>query len=112
MKLLILLAALTTSCAQADAPGQNGDGAPSAGVLIVGNKGEDTLSFIDLRTGAELGRAATGRAPHEVAVSPDGRQAAVVAYGGNSIDIFEIATRAKLRTISLGANEGPHGLVW
>ncbi len=112
MKLLILLAALATSCAQAEPPGQDGDGAPTAGVLIVGNKGEDTLSFIDLRTGAELGRAATGRAPHEVAISPDGRQAAVVAYGGNSIDIFEIAARAKLRTISLGANEGPHGLVW
>jgi YVTN family beta-propeller protein len=81
-------------------------------VLIVGNKGEDSLSFIDLASGAELGRAATGRAPHEVAISPDGRQAAVVAYGGNSIDIFDVATRAKLRTISLGANEGPHGLVW
>ena len=111
MKTLILLAALAGSCAQAGAPEARGE-VPSTGVLIVGNKGEDSLSFIDLATGAELGRASTGRAPHEVAISPDGRQAAVVAYGGNSIDIFDVATRVRLRTISLGANEGPHGLVW
>ena len=78
----------------------------------VGNKGENTLSFIDLASGRELGRAATGRMPHEIAISPDGRQAAVVAYGGRSIDIFDVATRAKLRTIDLSPNEGPHGIVW
>lgn len=87
-------------------------GAASAQVLLVGNKGEDSLSFIDLRSGRELGRAATGRMPHEIAISPDGRQAAVVAYGGASIDLFDVASRAKLRTIDLGPNRGPHGLVW
>lgn len=111
MKLLILLTAFASACAQAEAPASRDD-VPSAGVLIVGNKGEDTISFIDLATGAELGRAASGRAPHEVAISPDGKQAAVVAYGGNSIDIFDVAARSKLRTVSLGANQGPHGLVW
>lgn len=84
----------------------------AAATLLIGNKGEDTLSFVDLATGRELGRAATGRMPHEIAVSPDGAQAAVVAYGGKSIDVFDVGTRAKVRTIDLGANEGPHGLVW
>jgi YVTN family beta-propeller protein len=83
-----------------------------AQTLLVGNKGEDSLSFIDLKSGRELGRAKTGRMPHEIAISPDGRQAAVVAYGGASIDLFDIASRAKLRTIDLGPNQGPHGLVW
>jgi YVTN family beta-propeller protein len=86
--------------------------AASAETLLVGNKGEDTLSFIDLRSGKELGRAATGRMPHEIAISPDGRQAAVVAYGGTSIDIFDVGRRAKLRTIELAPNQGPHGLIW
>ena len=86
--------------------------APVAGTLLVGNKGENTLSFIDLATGRELGRAATGRMPHEIAVSPDGRLAAVVAYGGRSIDIFDVRTRARLRTVDLSPNEGPHGIVW
>jgi YVTN family beta-propeller protein len=83
-----------------------------AQTLLVGNKGEDSLSFIDLKSGRELGRAKTGRMPHEIAISPDGRQAAVVAYGGASIDLFDIASRARLRTIDLGPNQGPHGLVW
>lgn len=87
--------------------------APAAAqTLLIGNKGEDTMSFVDLATGRELGRAATGRMPHEIAISPDGRQAAVVAYGARTIDIFDVATRTKLRTIDLSPNEGPHGIAW
>jgi len=81
-------------------------------VLLIGNKGEDTLSFVDLATGKELGRSPTGHMPHEIAVSPDGRQAAVVAYGGKTIDIFDVATRARVKTIDLSPNEGPHGIAW
>jgi len=84
----------------------------SAQTLLVGNKGENTLSFVDLASGRELGRAPTGRMPHEIAVSPDGRQAAVVAYGGQTIDVFDLATRTKLRTIDLAPNQGPHGIAW
>ena len=87
---------------------------PSAptGTLIIGNKGEDTVSFIDLASGRELARPKTGANPHEVAISPDGKQAAVVAYGGQTIDIFDIAKRASVRTIDLSPNERPHGIVW
>lgn len=89
-----------------------GSPAPAAELLLVGNKGEDTLSFIDLKSGKKVGRLPTGRMPHEIAISPDGRTAAVVAYGGTSIDLFDVGRRAKLRTIDLAPNEGPHGLVW
>lgn len=81
-------------------------------ILLVGNKGEDTLSFIALADGRELGRTKTGRMPHEIAISPDGKQAAVVAYGGTTIDLFDVATREKVRTIDLAPNAGPHGIVW
>ena len=105
-----LAAAITlipaVACAQGSLP------TPAGPVLLVGNKGEDTVSFVDLATGAELGRAPTGKAPHEIAVSPDGRQAAVVAYGGKTIDLFDVASRAKLKTVDLSPNEGPHGIVW
>lgn len=111
--MMAVLAALAVACAPA------GQGAPGtaaasgdAGTLIVGNKGEDTVSFIDLGSGAELARVPTGRMPHEIAVSPDGRQAAVVAYGAASIDIFDVRTRALVRRIDLTPNLGPHGLVW
>lgn len=116
MKLLVALAALAAlGCAPAQetaAPAAAGPGAEAGGILLVGNKSENSLSFIDLATGRELGRAATGPMPHEIAVSPDGRQAAVVAYGGRTIDIFDIAGRARLRTIDLSPNQGPHGIAW
>lgn len=88
--------------------------APPAGAqtLVVGNKGEDTVSFIDLATGKERARVPTARMPHEVAISPDGRRAAVVAYGGNTIDLFDVATAKRLERIDLGTNRRPHGLVW
>lgn len=105
LRLLAAIALVATSCAAPAEP-------PAGAVLLVGNKGEDTVSFIDLGTGKELGRSATGKMPHEIAVSPNGRQAAVVAYGARTIDLFDVATREKVKTIDLSPNEGPHGLVW
>ena len=113
MKLLIALSALAAaSCAPAEDAAPAPAGVTASGTLLVGNKAENTVSFIDLASGRELGRAATGNMPHEIAVSPDGRQAAVVAYGGRTIDLFDVATRAKLRTIDLSPNQGPHGIAW
>ncbi len=82
------------------------------GTLLVGNKGEDTLSFIDLNTGREVARRDTGKNPHEVAISPDGRLAAIVSYGAEHIDIFDIAAREKIETIALTPNKSPHGIAW
>lgn len=87
--------------------------APAAAeTLLVGNKSEDTLSVIALASGEELARLPTGKMPHEIAISPDGKQAAVVAYGGTTIDIFDVAARTKLKTIDLSPNQRPHGLLW
>jgi YVTN family beta-propeller protein len=108
MKLLILAAAALLAQGDTPAPAPSG----ASGTLLVGNKGEDSVSFVDLATGRELGRAPTGRMPHEIAISPDGRQAAVVAYGGRTIDIFDVATRERLRSIDLSPNQGPHGIAW
>jgi len=87
--------------------------APAAAeTLLVGNKGEDTLSVIALASGEELARLPTGKMPHEIAISPDGRQAAVVAYGSTTIDVFDVTSRTKVRTIDLSPNQRPHGLLW
>jgi YVTN family beta-propeller protein len=106
------LMALLLLAACAPGEGELPAGARAAGTLLVGNKGEDSLSFIDLATGRELARVPTGRMPHEIAISPDRRQAAVVAYGGTTIDIFDLARRQRVRQIELSPNAGPHGLVW
>ena len=83
-----------------------------SGTLLVGNKAEDSLSFIDLQSGKETARQATGDQPHEIAISPDGRLAAVVSYGGQTIDIFDIAARNRIETVSLFPERRPHGILW
>ena len=84
----------------------------SAETLLIGNKGENTVSIVDLASGAERARLETGSAPHEIAVSPNGRQAAVVAYGGSTIDIIDVAAAKRVRRIDIAPNAAPHGIVW
>ncbi|MEH6790686.1 YncE family protein [Parasphingorhabdus sp.] len=103
--LALLLGATSIPAAHAE----RGDGAPT---LLVGNKGEDSLSFIDLASGREISREKTGHQPHEIAIAPDGRLAAVVAYGGETIDIFDIAARERIETVSLAPSTRPHGIMW
>ncbi len=80
--------------------------------LLVGNKAEDNVSYINLKTGRETARVpVSGSAPHEIAVTPDGKFAAVVNYGEASIDVFEIGRKVIIATIDLGENKNPHGLI-
>lgn len=80
--------------------------------LLVGNKGEDTVSFINLRTGFEVAREnVSASAPHEIAITQDGRFAAVVNYGDAVIDIFDVSFKSIVSSIDLGENTRPHGLV-
>ncbi len=83
-----------------------------ADTLIVGNKGVDTVSFIDLETGAEIAEVKSGNAPHEVAVRKDGRIAVVVNYGANSVDVYAVASASHVKSISLGRHSRPHGILW
>lgn len=113
MKMLAPLILLLAACS----PAANGAGQdtriPIMGdVLITGNKGEDTISLIDLETGREYVRLDTGHQPHEIAISPDGQRAAVVAYGGTTIDIIDIASASRVDRIDLTPNRRPHGLLW
>ncbi len=80
------------------------------GVLLVTNKSENTLSFIDSETGEELKRIATGPNPHEVAVTPDGRLAFVANYGANSLTVVDLVGRVSLGSVDLGEHSRPHGI--
>ena len=107
MKPLLISAALCLSACNASGTGQDSD------LLLIGNKGENTVSFVDLETGQELTRIATSaKAPHEIAVSPDDKYAAVVNYGSAAIDIIKISSRKIIHTFDLGENKNPHGIVW
>ena len=81
--------------------------------LLVGNKSADTVWALDRATGTRLAEYATGPAPHEIAVSRDGRTAVVTTYGHKDahraltvIDLVDGGTR----TIDLGTHGRPHGL--
>lgn len=103
---LVMTALWLCACAAAT-PG------PSDQILLVGNKGEDTVSFINLTHGGEEARVPTSHGwPHEIAISPDQSQAAVVNYQDRHIDIFDVETRTIIRTIDLGEHTRPHGIKW
>jgi DNA-binding beta-propeller fold protein YncE len=84
--------------------------------LLVGNKSEASVSFVDLETGREVGRAKTDPGPHEIAVSGDGTLAVVTNYGtskpGNTLTVIEVERGESVGTIDLGENTRPHGIVF
>jgi YVTN family beta-propeller protein len=87
------------------------------GLLLVVNKGESTLSVVDPAAATEVARIPTGHAPHEVAVSPDGRLAVVTNYGtgqepGNTLTVVDLTELAAIATIDLGEQTRPHGIAW
>ena len=101
-----------------------GPRAVSADLLIVLNKSDHEAVLVDPTTLEPVARIATGRGPHEVAVSPDGRLAYVSNYGmygvfregervnepGNTLSVIDLERRAVKDTFDLGAYAKPHGI--
>ncbi|MCB2082632.1 MAG: YncE family protein [Sphingomonadaceae bacterium] len=80
--------------------------------LFVANKRGNSLSKIDLATGEEVKRVDSCANPHELATSPDGKWVALACYGGTTVDIFATTDLSLLRSVELGENARPHGIVW
>lgn len=82
--------------------------------LLVLNKEDSTLSFIDPATGATSATIPTGAGPHEVEVTTDGRTAVVGNYGaqsaGNSLSVIDLGSRKERVRVDLGDLRRPHGL--
>jgi YVTN family beta-propeller protein len=115
---LVRLWALGLAAIAAGAP------AVSADLLIVLNKSDHEAVLVDPAKLAPVARIPTGRGPHEVAVSPDGRRAYVSNYGmygvfregqrvnepGNTLSVIDLEARAVRDTFDLGTYAKPHGL--
>lgn len=87
------------------------------GVIIVASKSGDDVFFIDRTSGETLLVLPTGREPHEVEVSDDGRIAVITNYGdriqpGNTLSVYDVAEGMLLKTIDLGEHTRPHGMKW
>jgi YVTN family beta-propeller protein len=88
-----------------------------AATLVVANKSDATVDLVDLATGRSVATLPTGKGPHEVAVSPDGRLAVVSDYGprgedGSTLTVIDVAAAKVLRTVGLGRHRRPHGMAW
>ncbi len=87
------------------------------GTLVVANKSGDSVSFIDLDSGREVARVPVGRAPHELAVSPDGRMILVGEYGpeeehGRTVAILDLPSATVAGRIDVGEKSRPHSVVF
>lgn len=89
----------------------------TAGTLVVANKSEATVSLVDTGSGEIRATLPTGNAPHEVAVSPDGRLALIGNYGtreapGSTLTLISVPEAKVVSTIELRDFTRPHGIVW
>jgi YVTN family beta-propeller protein len=100
--------------------------AARADTVVVACKSEFQLALVDPATEKVLVKLPTGRGPHEVAVSPDGRMAYVSNFGrysvypagdtlhdkaSNTITVIDLVDRKVKTTFDLGTHTGPHGMV-
>ncbi|GAB7094864.1 hypothetical protein JCM30237_20170 [Halolamina litorea] len=80
------------------------------GELIVLNKDEDTVSYIDADSGETLATVETDFNPHEIALSPDGATAYVTCSLGNSLLFLDNEAREVRDRFEHDLFEFPHGL--
>ena len=104
----ILFSAACSVSAAAQVPGL-------AGTLIVTNKQPSTATIIDIGSGRTLATLPTGKGPHEIVLSRDGRVAVVTDYGGppgQSLTVIDVPLMRVARTIDLASHPRPHGIVF
>jgi hypothetical protein len=94
--------------------------ARSASTLLIPRTAEGTLEFVDPGSGLRLASVALDTAPRRVAVSPDGKRAAVLGCSPSSmpgpsrvrVSIVDLEQPRELQRIELGAGPCPPELAW
>lgn len=78
--------------------------------LLVLNKDENTVMYVDLSTNTVVKTVPVDRNPHEVVISPDGTTAYVTNSGGNSLSVLDNRTMQEVKRIDHPDFHFPHGL--
>src|SRR5271157_2279793 len=97
--------------------------APAAGFLVVANKGDHTVGFIDTESGIQVATVDQGGVTgHELIASPDGRTIYVPIYGdsgvgkpgtdGQNMIVVDIASRKVVGNVDFGHGVRPHCAVF
>jgi len=89
--------------------------AARAETILIVNKSDGTVSFLNAKSGRVRASALVGEGPHEVEVLADGKTAAVSDYGrqgspGRTITLLDISRGARVGTVDLGEGTRPHGM--
>lgn len=89
--------------------------AQPAPLLLVLNKGDNTLAIVDAQTLQVTGQVPSGPDPHEVIASADGKTAYISNYNqgngaANTLSVIDIVNIKALQPLDLGALSRPHGL--
>jgi DNA-binding beta-propeller fold protein YncE len=98
---------------------QSRDNTPEAGMLLVANKGDQSLGLIDLSKDRQIAEVPEGGVTgHEVIASPDGKMAYVPIYGnsgvgkpgtdGRKIVEINLADRKVVKTLEFDHGVRPH----
>jgi YVTN family beta-propeller protein len=98
-------------------------GKVGGGLLLVANKGNQTLGIIDPAAGRQIATIAEeGVTGHEVAASPDAKRAFVPIYGnagvgqpgtdGRLLRVIDLTTRQVVGTVDFGRGVRPHCAVF
>src|SRR6266545_3316272 len=102
--------------------GESSQKTPAGGLLLVTNKGEESLGIVDPESGQVVATVPEGGTGHEVAASPDGKVAYVPIYGnsgvgrpgtdGRNVLVIDIAVGKVIGNIDFGRGVRPHCAVF
>lgn len=120
---ITLLSILSLGMIMSLSGAQSSDTAPPPGLLLVANKGDQSLSIIDPGSGRQLAVVPEGGVTgHEVAASPDGRIAYVPIYGnagvgrpgtdGRNVVVIDVGSRKVIGDVDFGRGVRPHCAVF
>ena len=88
------------------------------GTVVAVNQQSDTVTLIDLKTMEAYRNVPVVAAPHEAAVSPDGRQVLVTNYNRQGVgpqktlSLIALPSGDTVKTIDLGEYRAPHDVRW
>ena len=112
--LITLLAAASVAASSfAQSPGVN-----LTGTVVAVNQQADTVTLIDLKTMSAYRNVPVVAAPHEAAVSPDGRRVIVTNYNRKDVgpqkalSLIALPSGDTIKTIDIGEYRAPHDVRW